>query len=118
MSHLSILPTVLRDADLLIEALRDLALPVQRGGELSGFAGQKEAVLVRAQMPEGLWLGWVRQSDGNLALVGDLQQLSRSRSLQQLIGRITRGYAARRALAAAQRDLAGAAVHPSITLSH
>jgi hypothetical protein len=50
--------------------------------------------------------------------VGDLQQLSRSRSLQQLIGRITRGYAARKALAAVQRNLAGAAVHPSITLSH
>jgi hypothetical protein len=98
MSHLSILPTVLREEDVLIQALEDLSLPVERGGFLSGFADQREAVSVRAQLPEGLWLGWRREAHGQLALVGDLQQLGRSRSLQQLIGEITRRYAAHLAL--------------------
>ena len=39
-----------------------------------------------------------RQPDGSLALVGDLQLLSRSRQLPVLLGRITRDYAARLAL--------------------
>ena len=110
MSHLSILPTVLRDEDLLVQALQDLSLPVERGGELRGFADQREAVAVRARLPQGLWLGWARQPDGQLALVGDLQRLGRSTSLQQLIGQITRRYAARLALRELQGDWAGAQV--------
>jgi hypothetical protein len=62
------------------------------------------------QLPEGLQIGWSRQPDGSLALVGDLQRLARSQSVQQLIGRITRCYAARHALQAAARELPGANV--------
>jgi len=108
MSHLSILPTVLRNEDLLAQALTDLGPPVERGGDLHGFADQRQAVTLRAQLPEGLWLGWCQQPDGSLALVSDLQRIGRSRSLQQLIGRITRRYAALQALASAQKDFAQA----------
>lgn len=110
MSHLSILPTVLRHEDLLVQALQDLSLPVEHGGELQGFADQREPVVIRAQLPQGLWLGWARQADGCLALVGDLQRLGRSTALQQLIGQITRRYAARLALREVQSDWAGAQV--------
>jgi hypothetical protein len=105
MSHLSILPTVLREEDVLVQALEDLSLPVERGGFLSGFADQREAVSLRAQLPEGTWLGWRREANGQLALVGDLQRLGRSHSLQQLIGEITRRYAAHQALRALATDL-------------
>ncbi|MFM8258722.1 MAG: DUF1257 domain-containing protein [Vulcanococcus sp.] len=108
MSHLSILPTVLRDVRVLAEALEDLGLQAESGGELIGFADDRQAVSLRVQLPEGQWLGWRRQADGSLALVGDLQRLGRSRSLQQLIGRITRRYAARQALRTASQELAGA----------
>ena len=108
MSHLSILPTVLRDEQLLAKALVDLALTVEHGGALTGFAGQLQPVVLRARLPEGQWLGWCRQADGSLALVSDLQRIGRSRSLQQLIGRITRRYAAHQALASAQQDFAQA----------
>jgi hypothetical protein len=111
MSHLSILPTVLRDETVLTSALEDLGLTPLEGGELYGFAEDRQPVLLRVLLPEGLWLGWSRQSDGTLALVGDLQRLSRSRSVQQLIGRLTRRYAARLALSSAARELPGAAVH-------
>jgi hypothetical protein len=119
MSHLSILPTVLRDEDVLIQALEDLDLAVIRGGELRGFANQREAVALRVQLPEGIWLGWRQEGSGQLALVGDLQQLGRSRSLQHLIGAITRRYAARQALRSLASDLpyATAVLHATADLA-
>jgi hypothetical protein len=98
LSHLSILPTVLRDADCLAATLAALGLPPEPGGELHGFSGEGEAVLLRVTLPDGISLGWCRQHDGSLALVGDLQVLSRARELPALLGRITRDYAARLAL--------------------
>ena len=59
-------------------------------------------MLLQVHCGAGEWLGWRRQADGSLALVGDLQRLSHSRNLQGLIARITRRYAASQALANAQ----------------
>jgi hypothetical protein len=110
MSHLSILPTVLRDETVLAEVLRDLGLEPLGRGQMRGFAGERQVVDLRVHLAEGLWLGWARQSDGNLALVGDLQRLSRSRSVQALLSRLTRRYAARHALQVASRELPQASV--------
>ena len=110
MSHLSILPTVLRDADVLAASLEALGLQPRWGGDLEGFAGEREPVLLQVSSADGPTLGWARQPDGSLALVGDLQRLSRSQSLQRLLARITRCYAARQALADAQQHLAAAQV--------
>ena len=110
MSHLSILPTVLRDEIVLTRALQDLGLTVQQGGTLKGFAQDREPVTLQVDVAEGAPLGWARQPDGTLALVGDLQRLGRSRSLQQLLGRITRRYAARLALQQAAEQLPGATI--------
>jgi hypothetical protein len=101
MSHLSILPTVLRDETLLASALEELQLPVVAGGCLHGFGDEQEAVILQTQLQGGLWIGWRRQADGSLALVGDLQRLSQTQSPQQLIGRITRYYATLLALRSA-----------------
>ena len=109
MSHLTILPTVLRDADHLVASLESLALTPIRGGSLSGFQ-ERCPVEVRVELANGQTLGWSRQQDGSLALVGDLQRLSRSLPLQRLLGRITRAYAARQALAEAAEHLPGAVV--------
>jgi hypothetical protein len=110
MSHLSILPTVLRDADTLSDCLKSLGLTPQHGGELHGFADERQAVLLQVHLADGVALGWARQTDGSLAVVGDLQRLSRSRSLQQLLGRITRAYAARQALREATATLPDAVI--------
>lgn len=110
MSHLSILPTVLRDAELLAASLRALGHHPRFGGHLQGFGGEREGVLLQISLPEGLSIGWRRQRDGSLALVGDLQRLSRSRTLQGLLGRITRHYAAQQALRDAGRAFPGAMV--------
>ena len=56
MSHLSILPTVLRDETLLAQVLQDLGLEPLGPGHLRGFAGERQSVLLRVQLPEGLWL--------------------------------------------------------------
>lgn len=110
MSHLSILPTVLRDADCLAASLRSLGLAPLPGGELIGFGGEAEPVVLQVQLTAGEALGWRRQTDGSLALVGDLQRISRSSTLQDLIGRITRAYAARKALLTASSTLPQAAI--------
>lgn len=98
MSHLTILPTVLRDAECLAATLEGLGLLPAWGGHLLGFSAEAEAVVLRVILPEGVQLGWRRQDDGSLALVGDLQVLSRSQELPALLGHITRDYAARLAL--------------------
>ena len=103
MSHLSILPTVLRDAVRLATSLEQLGLEPQQGGSLAGFGGEKQAVLLQVALPGGESLGWQRQPDGVLALVGDLQRLSRSTSMQRWISRITRCYATLTALEEASR---------------
>jgi hypothetical protein len=110
MSHLSILPTVLRDAERLAASLEGLGLHPIRGGELWGFQ-ESEPVELRVELQAGQALGWRRQPDGSLALVGDLQRLSRSRAIQRLLSRITHAYAARQALEEAALGLPQALVH-------
>ena len=113
MSHLSILPTVLRDPELLVSSLEQLGLCPLRGGFLLGFADEPQAVDVQVALPGGESLGWQLQADGCLALVGDLQRISRSHSLQALITRLTRCYAARQAL-----QQAGSAFAPGTVVLH
>lgn len=110
MSHLSILPTVLRELDLLDAALRDLGLNPEPGGDLKGFADDRQPVDRSVRLAGGQRLGWRRQADGQLVLVADLQTIGRSHELQPLIGAITRRYAARLALREAERSLIGARI--------
>ncbi|MEB3306750.1 MAG: DUF1257 domain-containing protein [Cyanobacteriota bacterium] len=110
MSHFSILPTVLRNPELLSSSLRDLGHRPHRGGQLCGFAGERQAVEVWIQLPDGQSLGWRRDPDGSLALVADLQRLSRSSDFQSLLASITRRYAALDALVRASEELPGAVV--------
>ncbi|MEB3261227.1 MAG: DUF1257 domain-containing protein [Cyanobacteriota bacterium] len=108
MSHLTTLPTVLRDVDLLVSALEGLGLHPERDGRVIGFAGEAQAVAVAIALDEGSRLGWRRQSDGSLGLVGDLSRLSRHQDLPFLLGEITRAYGARLALQEASAHLPGA----------
>lgn len=110
MSHLSILPTVLRHTDTLAASLGALGLAPRRGGSLEGFAGDQQPVELQVTLADGLVLGWQRGSDGSLALVADLQRLSRSRDLEPFLSRLTRAYAAREALLAASLHLSTADV--------
>ncbi len=110
MSHLSILPTVLRDTRCLAASLESLGLQPESGGQLRGFGPERQRVELRVTLPDGLTLGWQRRPDGCLALVADLQRLSRSRDLEALLSRLTRAYAAREAIAAAAQHLPDAVV--------
>ena len=98
LSHLSILPTVLRDVACLCDTLESLGLSPERDGLVEGFAGESLPVLVAIRLADGQTMGWIRAGDGSLALVGDLQRLSRCRDLQAFVGQLTRAYAARSAL--------------------
>lgn len=113
MSHLSILPTQFHDIEGLAASLEALGLTPSYGGVLRGFADERQAVALQVRVETDLCLGWSRQPDGCLALVGDLQRLSRSHSLQGLLGRLTRAYAARMALRDAALHFAEAQVSVS-----
>jgi hypothetical protein len=112
MSHLSILPTVVRDQEQLVAALGDLGFEPVAGGVIRGFGGEMVRVELQVAVSPSHSLGWQRQPDGSLALVGDLQRLSRSHSLQHLIGTITRRYALRLALRDAMEQVPMATIHP------
>lgn len=109
MSHLTILPTVLRDIELLVSSLEALGFQPRSGGVLEGFGGEAQGVDVQVSTGD-VSLGWCRQGDGSLALVGDLQRMSRSTRVQDLLSRITRRYAAMLALREAGRDVPEAKV--------
>jgi len=100
MSHLTILPTVLRDVEELARCLEALGHQPVWGGVLRGFADDCQSVVLQIDLGGDARLGWSRQQDGSLALVGDLQRLSRSKSTAGLLGEITRRYATHRALSA------------------
>lgn len=113
MSHLSILPTVLRDAEVLAASLRSLGLSPLPRQRLRGFAGESVQVDVAVHLEPDLWIGWRQGSDGRLTLIGDLQRLSRCHGLQPLLGQITRAYAAHQALVDAATHLQQADLHLS-----
>ena len=114
MSHLTILPTVLRDAELLASSLRSLGLTPLPRQKLQGFAGEIIEVDLALRVGPELLIGWRREADGRLNLIGDLQRISRHQSLQALLGQITRAYAAHRAVAEAARALPQADLHLSV----
>jgi hypothetical protein len=111
MSHLSILPTVLRDAEVLAASLRSLGFTPLPGQVLQGFAEETVQVDVALNLERDLWIGWRSESDGGLTLVGDLQRLSKHHRLQTLLGQITRAYAAHQALIDAASQLPQAKLH-------
>lgn len=113
MSHLTILPTVLRDADRLEAVLIARGLTPLRGGSLPSFPPERQPVELHVRLADGLQFGWQRQGDGSLALVCDLQRLSRSQRLERLLGEITRAYAARKALEEAAAQLPTAQIELS-----
>ena len=104
MSHLSILPTVLRDSDLLISSLQSMGLAPEQGGSIEGFGGEQQPVAVRVTLADGQTIAWTRQHDGRLALVADLQRISRSQALPGLLTKLTRLYALQTALLERQRE--------------
>lgn len=113
MSHLSILPTVLRDVEVLAASLRAMGLNPLPRQSLRGFAGESVQVDVALSLEPDLWIGWRQGSDGRLTLVGDLQRLSCHQPLQALLGNVTRAYAAHQALADAASQLPQADLHLS-----
>ena len=115
MSHLSILPTVLRDVDCLARSLRDLGLAPELAGSVHGFGGEMVPVQLKVRLNADLEIGWQAQANGQLALVADLQRLSRSQPPQRLLGRLTRAYAAHAALRQASLDPALATAEVVLT---
>ena len=88
MSHLTILPTVLRDADRLEAVLLARGLAPTRGGDLPSFPPERQPVELQVRLADGL-------------------------RLERLLGEITRAYAARKALQEAADQLPTAQIELS-----
>ena len=98
MSHLSILPTLVTDLDLLEIALQAEGFRVQCGGIVSSF-DRHQAVDLAAYHPSGLQLGWRRTGDHDqLDLVADLSAPAGSGRTESALRRVLRRYALNTAL--------------------
>ena len=102
MSHLSILPTLVIDLDLLEIALRSEGFKVLRGGVVSSFDSH-QSVDLAAVHPSGLQLGW-RQSDNDphFDLVADLAAPEGSGMTEPALRRVLRRYAMTQAMRQAE----------------
>ena len=111
MSHLTILPTVITDLELLEEILLGEHYLVQRPGLIKAFGQDIYGADLVATDRSGLQMGWRWDTDGSLALMMDLGQTKDSAGHQSRLKTILRAYALRSAL----RSADGAMFHPSVS---
>ena len=111
MSHLTILPTVITDLELLEETLLAENYLVQRPGLIKAFGQDIYSAELVATNRSGLQMGWRRDEDGSLALMLDLGQTNDAAGHQTHLKTILRAYALRSAL----RSADGATFTPSLT---
>jgi|TARA_B100001093_G_C26859615_1_gene1029252 hypothetical protein len=111
MSHLSILPTVITDLELLEETLLSEQYQVQRPGLIKAFGQDIHPAELVATDLSGLQMGWRRNGDGSLSLMVDLGQTKDSAGYQVRLQKILRNYALRSAL----RSKAGVTFNPSVS---
>ena len=100
MSHLTILPTVITDLQLLEETLLSEGYFVQRPGLIKAFGQDIYPAELVATDASGLQMGWRWDSNGSLALMLDLGQTRDSAGYQAHLHKILRAYALRKALLA------------------
>ena len=102
MSHLTILPTLVTDLDLLEIALCNEGFKVFRGGILSSF-DTHQSVDLAAVHPSGLQLGW-KHSDNqpHFDLVADLAAPQGSGQTEPALRRVLRRYAIHQAMRQAE----------------
>ncbi len=101
MSHLTILPTVITDLELLEETLLSQQYLVQRPGLIKAFSQEVYPAELVATDSRGLQMGWRWDSHGSLALMVDLAQSRNSARHQVQLQKILRAYALRSALRSA-----------------
>ena len=102
MSHLTILPTVINDLELLEETLLAEHYLVQRPGLIKAFGQDIYPAELVATDSSGLQMGWRWGADGSLALMLDLGQTKDSLGHKTHLNTILRAYALRSALRSAE----------------
>ncbi|MGB4534498.1 MAG: DUF1257 domain-containing protein [Synechococcus sp.] len=111
MSHLTILPTVITDLELLEETLLAENYLVQRPGLIKAFGQDIYPAELVATDSSGLQMGWRWDADGSLALMLDLGQTKNSAGHKTHLKTILRAYALRSAL----RSADGVSLDPSVS---
>ncbi|MDG1060023.1 MAG: DUF1257 domain-containing protein [Synechococcus sp. cluster3_bin.96] len=111
MSHLTILPTVITDLELLEETLLAEHYLVQRPGLIKAFGQDVFPAELVATDSSGLQMGWRWDADGSLALMLDLGQTRNSAGHKTHLKTILRAYALRSAL----RSADGVSLDPSVS---
>ena len=111
MSHLTILPTVITDLELLEETLLAENYLVQRPGLIKAFGQDIYPAELVATDSSGLQMGWRWDADGSLALMLDLGQTRNSVGHKTHLKTILRAYALRSAL----RSADGVSLDPSVS---
>lgn len=104
MSHLSILPTLVDDLELLASALRAEDFAVEAEGVLRSF-GTHHPVALAATHSAGFALGWIwNRNHESFDVVVDLGKASSAMPLERILNRILRRYALQQALRDAEQQ--------------
>ena len=111
MSHLTILPTVITDLELLEETLLAEHYLVQRPGLIKAFGQDVYQADLVATDSNGLQMAWRWDTDGSLELMLDLGQTKDSAGHKTHLNTILRAYALRSALRSAE----GFTFEPSVS---
>ena len=111
MSHLTILPTVITDLELLEETLLAEHYLVQRPGLIKAFGQDVYQADLVATDSNGLQMAWRWDTDGSLELMLDLGQTKDSAGHKTHLKTILRAYALRSAL----RSAAAITFDPSVS---
>ena len=111
MSHLTILPTVITDLELLEETLLAEHYLVQRPGLIKAFGQDVYQADLVATDSNGLQMAWRWDTDGSLELMLDLGQTKDSAGHKTHLKTILRAYALRSAL----RSADGVSLDPSVS---
>jgi hypothetical protein len=115
MSHLSILPTLVNDLDLLASALRSEGFVVEVEGQICSF-GTPHTMALAAMHSTGLALGWTWNSNhDSLDVVMDLGSPLQTVSAERILSLVLRRYALQQALRDADhQNLAVASVDEQV----
>ncbi|MBD1997722.1 DUF1257 domain-containing protein [Leptolyngbya sp. FACHB-541] len=103
MSHFSTLRSKLTDAEILKASLQDLGIEVKTNTGVRGLCNQTVQADIVAVLDGDCDLGWLRHSDGSLAIIADLWGVAKKHDLTKLMDVVNQKYAINKTLAEVKR---------------
>ncbi len=92
LSHLTILPTVFKQLNLLEASLTNEGFSVLRNVDIIDFEGKNINVDILATKNQHFPISWQKSDDGVISMITDLQRLSRDVEISSTLHKISQSY--------------------------